>query len=422
MNIATSFREARTFASLRRHYNFRLYFFGQLVSQSGTWIQNAAQAWLVLALTHSAAAVGFMSLCQFGPYAVLGLFGGSLSDRLDRRKTLVGTQSALGMLAGMLAVLSLTGAVAVWQIDLVAALTGIVQVLDTPARQAFVVQMVGRGELPNAVALNSSIFNATRIVGPGIAGLLIAATNPGVCFALNAVSYIAVIIALLEMHPDKLFASAPQRIPVLRGMIDGLRYARRTPAIVLTLSILLVIATLGINFSVLLPVLAKQTLHQGPQVFGLISACFGAGALAGALFSATIGRATWPILLGSAAGFNLALLLLAPQRSLAGAIVFLLVAGVCFTLYTSNSNAMVQVSTPSPLQGRVVGLYSYIFLGTTVVGSPLVGWLCEIGGTQLAFFVAGAGGLLATFAGILCLTRGLAGTQSHQPIIEEIAD
>jgi MFS family permease len=421
MNITTSLREARTFASLRHHYNFRLYFFGQLVSQSGTWIQSAAQAWLVLSLTHSAAAVGFVSFCQFGPYAVLGLFGGSLSDRFDRRKTLVGTQAAFGMLAGLLAVLAITGTISVWEIDVVAALNGIVQIMDMPARQAFVVQMVGRGELPNAVALNSSIFNATRIIGPGIAGLLIAATNPGVCFALNAISYVAVIIALVQMHPDELLTNTPQRVPVLRGMVEGLRYARRTPAIALTLSILLVIATLGVNFNVLLPVLAKQTLHQGPQIFGLITASFGAGALVGALLSATIGRATWQILLGSAAGFNLALLLLAPQHSLAGVIVFLLMAGICFTLYTSNSNAMVQLSTPGHLQGRVVGLYSYIFLGTTVIGSPLVGWLSEIGGTQLAFFVAGAGGLLAAFVGTICLMRGFAGKQSRPIVIDEIA-
>jgi len=375
----------------------------------------------VLSLTHSAAAVGFVAFCQFGPYALLGLLGGSLSDRLDRRKTLVGTQAAFGILAALLAVLALTGAVSVWEIDVVAALNGIVQVIDMPTRQAFVVQMVGRNELPNAVALNSSIFNATRIIGPGIAGLLIAVTNPGICFALNAVSYVAVIIALLAMHPGELFANTPQRIPVLRGMVDGLRYARRTPAIVLTLSILLVIATLGINFNVLLPVVAKQTLHQGSQIFGLITACFGAGALVGALLSATVGRATWPILLGSAAGFNLALLLLAPQQSLIGVIIFLLAAGVCFTLYTSNSNAMVQISTPSHLQVRVVGLYGYIFLGTTVIGSPLVGWLSEIAGTQLAFLVAGVGGLLATIAGFLFLMRGYVRRQPRQLAIDEIA-
>ena len=204
MSMAAQLRPGRTFASVARHRNYRLWFIGQAVSVSGTWAQSVAQSWLVLELTHSAGAVGIMAACQFGPFAVLGLLGGVISDRLDNRRTLVVTQAASMVCAAALAVLALTHLAVVWEVDALAALNGLVMVLDTPSRQAFTVQMVGRRELPNAVALNSSLFNASRIIGPGIGGLIIATAGVGLCFLINAASYLAVLAALLLMRPDEL--------------------------------------------------------------------------------------------------------------------------------------------------------------------------------------------------------------------------
>lgn len=403
MRLPAFARPMRTFASLRDHRNYRLFAIGQGVSQTGTWLQNAAQAWLILQLTHSPAALGVLGFWTFGPNVALGIFGGLVSDRFDRRRTLLGTQTALLVLALALAALAWAGNITVWQLYLFAALGGLVQVVDAPARLAFVAQLVGTDDLPNAVALNSALFNVTRIVGPALAGLLIAATGARVCFALNALSFVAVIVALLAMRPADLFPVARRSAPasVRRDLAEGFRYAWQTPTVRMALVLLLVIATLSINFGLLLPVLAVQTLHAGAPVYGLITACFGLGALVGALGTAARARATWPLLLASAGGFGLALLLLAPQRSLLPVILTLIVMGVVFTLYSATSNALVQLATPGQLQGRVMGLYSFIFFGTAVPGALLTGWLSQIGGTLLAFAVAGVAALLMAGVGLI---------------------
>jgi MFS family permease len=390
----------RTFASLRLHRNYRLYFWGQFLSQAGTWLQSAAMAWLVLQLTHSAFAVGMLAFWQFGPYAAFGLFGGAITDRLDQRTTLIATQVALAVCSAGMAALTLAHVVLLWEAYAIAAARGLILVLNNPSRQAFIVQMVGREELPNAIALNSSIANATRIIGPGVGGILIAAFGVGVCFSLDAVSYAAVVVALLLMRVDELLPiERREKRSVLRGTAEGLRYAQRTPTVRLALTIFAFIAIMSINFSVLLPLVASQTLNAGAQVYGLLTACFGAGALAGALLSASFGRATWRILLVSAAGFGLGEFLLAPQRTVIGAILLLLATGVCYTLYTSNTNALVQLATPGYLQGRVAGLYSYLFAGSSPFGALIAGGLAERGGTQLAFFVAGATALICAASG-----------------------
>ncbi|MGH7750716.1 MAG: MFS transporter, partial [Candidatus Dormibacteria bacterium] len=341
------------------------------------WVQNVAQAWLVLQLTHSAGAVGVLAACQFGPFAVLGLLGGVISDRLDNRRTLIGTQTASMLCAVLLAVLALAHLAVVWEVDAVAALSGLVMVLDTPARQAFTVQMVGRRELPNAVALNSSLFNASRIMGPGLGGVIIATAGVGLCFAINAASFLAVLAALLLMRPAELHpvVRPATRQTLLRGMRDGLAYAWATPPVLLVLLLMLAVSMLSINFNVVLPVLASHTLHAGPQVFGVLSACFGAGALLGALVSATLGRASWPVLLGGAATLGAGELLLAPQRSLLPALAILVAIGAAFSLYTSNSNSTLQLHVPDHLRGRVLSLYAYVFFGTAPLGGVLTGWL-----------------------------------------------
>lgn len=398
---------SRTFSSLRNSHNYRLYFGGQFVSQTGTWLQSAAMAWLVLQLTHSAFDVGLLAFWQFGPYALLGLFGGAISDRLDHRKTLIAMQIVLGVCSALMAILTLTGVITVGEAYAVAAARGLALILNNPSRQAFIFQMVGREELPNAIALNSSIVNATRILGPGVGGILIAAFGVGICFSLDAISYVAVVVALLLMHVGELLPIERRGRPtVLRSIGEGLSYVWQTPTLQLVLSMFLFICIASINFSVLLPLVASDTLHANATIYGLLTACFGAGALVGALLAASFGRATWRILLLSAAGFGFGEVLLAPQSTVAGAVLLLMATGVFYTLYTSNSNSMVQLATPGYLQGRVAGLYSYIFAGTSPFGALLAGLLTERGGTQLAFFVAGGTALAFATLGAVLYRRG----------------
>lgn len=294
-----------TFVSLRLHRNYRLYFSGQFLSQIGTWLQSAAMAWLVLELTHSPFAVGMLVFWQFGPYLLLGLFGGALSDRFDHRITLIWTQIALALCSGSIALLTFLKVVTVWEAFAIAAIRGLVLVMNNPSRQAFIFQMVGRQELPNAIALNSSVANATRIIGPGLGGLLIAAFGVGICFSIDAISYMAVVIAMLMMNVNEFLPIERNgRPPVLRSIGEGLSYTRHNQTVWLALTMFLFICTASINFTVLLPLVAGNTLHEGAQVFGLLTACFGLGALIGALISATLGRASWPILLMSATGFG----------------------------------------------------------------------------------------------------------------------
>jgi MFS family permease len=384
----------RTFASVRKHRNFRLFFTGQVVSVSGTWMQNVALAWFVYELTGSPLAVGILTCCRFAPQTLFGLFAGVLADRLDNRRLVIATQASSMAVSIALAALALSGAAEVWHLYGLALLAGVAQVFDSPGRHALVFQMVGRAELPNAIALNTSVFNASRVVGPGIAGLLIASVGVGACFALNAVSFLAVLAALLlmdtrELHP----LERPEKRPtMLRGVGEGLAYARADRRVWLVLLLVLVVGTLGVNNAVIFPVLAAE-LHAGPEVFGLLSAVFGAGALLGALATATLGRASWKVLLAGTAGFGVAMLLVAPQSTVAAVAALLLVAGMCFTLWSANSNSLLQLTAPDHLRGRVLSLYLFAFHGLAPAGGLLVGWLIEVGGTDLAFWVAGLSAL-----------------------------
>ena len=387
----------RTFASLRKYRNYRLFFAGQVVSLTGTWMQRIAQAWLVLALTRSPVAVGVLALAQFLPFTVLGLFAGVIVDRLDARRTVLATQAASMGLASALAAIALAGVARPWHVYAIAALQGCVQVLDAPARQALTYRMVGRRELPNAIALNSSLFNASRIFGPALGGVIIAAAGVGFCFAFNAASFVAVLIGLLAMRESDLFpVEQGERPPIMRGMREGLAYAHGSRRVLLTLVVVLVLSTFCFNFNVLLPVLARQTLHGGPEILGILSACFGAGALGGALLSAGLGRASMRALLLGAGGFALLELLLAPSRSTLACALILFGIGACFTVWTSNSNSSLQLGAPDHLRGRVVGLYYYCFNGLGPVGGLLAGWLSARGGTGLAFLASGLTGLAIT--------------------------
>lgn len=400
-------REARAVASLRNHRNYRLYAGGQLISLMGTWLQWSALAWVVLQVTHSAAALGAFGAWTSVPYVALGLFGGVISDRFDRRRTLMVTQSVYFVTALALAVITWNGVVSVWPLYVIAMLDALNQIVDAPTRQAIVAQLVGSDDLPNAVALNTATFNAARIIGPAIAGLLIAGFGARVCFALNALSFLALIGALLAMRPAELYGAVrrKERSSPLRDLRDGFHFAWRATPVRVALGILLVVAAVSLNFSLWLPVLAAQTLRTGAQAYGVMSACFGVGGLVGALLAALRGRATWPLLLASVGGFGLATVLLAPLRALPLVLIALVVVGVLATVYMVTSNALTQLATPSELHGRVMGFYSYIFLGTTVPGALLAGWLAQTGGTTLAFTVAGGVDMLVAGVGLLWYLR-----------------
>jgi MFS family permease len=384
----------RTFVSLRKHRNFRLFFTGQVISVSGTWMQNVALAWFVYELTHSPLAVGILTFCRFSPQTLFVLFAGVLADRIDNRRLVITTQAASMAVSIALTVLAFSGSTRVWPVYALALLAGIAQVFDSPGRHALVYQMVGRAELPNAIALNTSVFNASRVVGPGIAGVLIASVGVGYCFALNAVSFTAVLAALLLMNTRELHpVERPEQRPTLLGGVrEGLSFARGDRRVSLVLLLVLVVGTLGVNNAVILPVLASE-LHAGPEVFGLLSAAFGAGALLGALATASLGRASWKVLVVGTTGFGAAMLLVAPQSTVAACAAFLLIAGLCFTLWSANSNSLLQLSAPDHLRGRVLSLYLFAFHGLAPAGGLLIGWLIEVGGTDLAFQLAGGSAL-----------------------------
>jgi MFS family permease len=389
---------ARTFASLRRHRNYRLFFTGQVISVSGTWMQNIALAWLVIELTHSPLAVGALAFCRFLPFTIFGLVAGVVADRIDNRKLVITTQSVSMTFSAILAALVLTGSQTLWLVYVLAVLSGTALVFDAPSRQALTFQMVGREELPNAVALNASLFNASRVVGPAIAGVLIAGFGVGVCFLINAITFLAVLAGLLLMRKEELVPLERSSEPptMMRGIREGFSWVLASPQMRLVLLIVTVVSTVGFNFHVLLPLLASDTLQTGPEVFGILSAFFGGGALVGALLSAALGRASWKVLVLGTGGFSLSLLALAPMTSVWACAVLLFITGTCFTLWTSNANSILQLNAPDHLRGRVVSLYLWAFAGFAPVGGLFAGWLVDLGGTQLSFTVAGLTGLAMT--------------------------
>jgi MFS family permease len=388
---------ARTFRSLRRHRNYRLFFAGQVVSLAGSWMQNVALAWLVLELSGSPLAVGGLAFARFVPFLLLGLVAGVVADRVDTRRVVIGAQAASMLVSAGLAAVTLTGAATLPVVYALATLGGLALVADAPGRQALTFQMVGPRELGNAVALNSGLFNASRVIGPAIAGVLIAAVGTGWCFVVNTVSFVAVLAALLAMRSDELVDVEKERTAsVVGGIRDGFRWvlgdhtARTVLAVVTTLSVL------GFNFHVLVPLLGSAALDVGPRGFGLLSTAFGLGALAGALVAAASREATHRRFVAGAASFGALLMALAPVHSTPIALGLLAALGVAFTLLTTSANALVQLAAPDRLRGRVVAIYLFAFAGLTPIGGLVAGWLVEVGGTALAFGVAGASALVVT--------------------------
>jgi MFS family permease len=387
----------RTFSSLK-YRNYRLFFFGQAISQSGSWMQRIALSWFVLQLTHGDSfAVGIMAVAQFLPFSLFGLFGGVFTDRLDARRLVVWTQVSQLITAVALAWIALGGFAEPWMLYTIAFVNGAILVLDIPSRQQLTYRMVGREALPNAIALNSSLFNASRIFGPSLAGVIIGFAGVGVCFTVNAISYLAVLLGLFAMRSSEFFPVEKfERPAILRGTREGLAYVRRQPRMRIVLGLTLILSTFCFNFNVTLPVLAYTTLHAHAFVFGILSAVFGAGALAGALVAASRGRASAKVMIIGSIVFTGSELLLAPMHEAVLAGILLFFTGAGFTVWSANSNTSMQLAAPDRLRGRIIGIYFYAFNGTGPLGGLLTGWLCATGGTETAFLVAGIVGLAGT--------------------------
>jgi MFS family permease len=383
----------RAFLALR-HRNYRLFWFGQMISLIGTWMQTTGQAWLVLELTHSPWQLGLVGALQFLPVLLFSMFGGVFADRWPKRSVLLSTQSAAMLQAFLLWLLIVTGTIQIWHIYILALLLGLTNSLDMPTRQAFVVEMVGREDLPNAVALNSSLFNLARIVGPGLGGVIIALSGVTLLFLLNSLSFIAVLVGLamidvrwLHAQPDR-HAQAGGRPKTLQSLREGLSYVWRTPSVRLVILVVGLISLFGINFNVVLPLFATDVLRSGAIGFGFLSSAFGSGALASALWLAWgNNRPNIRRLLTGALVFCvlLAIFALSPLYPLS----LVLIASVGFSqiAFTALANTTLQTVAPDHLRGRVMSVYMLFFAGSIPLGNLLVGWLSGLVGASIGLLI-----------------------------------
>ena len=387
-----------TFASLR-YFNYRLWFGGALVANVGTWMQRIAQDWLVLTVLtkDSGVAVGVTTALQFAPTLFLSAWAGLLADRMDRRKLLIGTQVALGVLAGGLGLLVLSGNVELWHVYVFAGLLGCVSAIDGPARQTFVADMVPAERLSNAVGLNSASFNAARMIGPGLAGLLIAWVGTGWVFMINAVTFTATILALTQMRTHEL-----QPVPCTvrgKGQIrEGIAYVRQRSDILVVMAVVGVVSTFGLNFQLTSAMMARTEFDKGPQEYGILGSILAIGSLAGALLAARRERPRVRLVIGSAFGFGIASGVMALMPTFESyAVAGILVGFASLTLLTA-ANATIQLSVDPAMRGRVMSLYIMVFLGGTPIGSPLVGWVAETFGARWSIGVGSISALLVATA------------------------
>ncbi|MDX1583650.1 MAG: MFS transporter [Thermoanaerobaculia bacterium] len=382
-----------------RHRNFALFFSGQIVSLTGTWMQSVAQSWLVYRLSDSATLLGLVAFATMFPSFLFASFGGLLADRFDRRRILVGTQSSAMTLALILAALTLTETIEIWHILVLATLHGTVNAFDIPTRQSFVVEMVGREDLPNAIALNSSMFHAARMIGPAVAGVLVATVGEGWCFFINGVSYTAVIGGLLTMKLPRRLRETTPPAPILRRLSDGWSFASRTRPIRALMMMLALVSLVGMPYATLMPIFADRILDGGARGLGILFACSGMGALGGSLTLATrrgvkgLGRwvARAAMLLG---GF---LLLFAFSKVFWLSGVLLVGVGAAMVVQMASSNTLIQVMVPDELRGRVMALYSMMFMGMAPFGALVAGALAE---RITAPLTIGIGGFFALLGGM----------------------
>jgi MFS family permease len=399
--LSTALR--RSFNSLEVP-NYRRYFAGQVISLSGNWMQTVAALWLVLSLTGSGFAVGVTTALQFLPMLLFGAYGGLLADRIPKRRLLLITQSLMMIPALGLFVVTALGIEQLWMVYLGVFLLGAINCVDNPTRQSFVIEMVGPDRLVNAVSLNSVIVQSARIVGPAIAGLLIAGFGVVPCFAINALTFLAMIAALLSMDPRALQAPPPAvRKP---GAIrDGLRYVRRTPELAVPLVLMALVGTLGFNFQVVLPLLAKFSFGGGAGTYAVLVSAMGVGSIAGALVNGHNGRTGPRLIAAGSLAFGFSALLCAAAPDLAVEIVMLALLGAASVTFAAAINSTLQLAVAPEMRGRVMALYSVVFLGSTPIGGPLTGWLAEAYDPRVALVLAGVSGLSAAWAARLISNR-----------------
>jgi MFS family permease len=377
--------------------NYRRYFAGQLISLSGTWMQTVAAIWVILTLTDSGVAVGLTTALQFLPMLLIGAWGGLLADRIPKRRLLITTQALMTIPAVGLFAVTAIGVVTPWMVYLAVFAFGSLNAIDNPTRQSFVYEMVGPDRVVNAVSLNSVIVQAARIVGPALAGVLIATVGVVPCFALNALTFVAMILALWGMDPARLHAGpvAGREPGAIRA---GLRYVRETPELLVPLALMGLVGTLGFNFQVVLPLLARFSFESGAMTYASLVSAMAVGSIAGALVNGHRGRTGPRLIAGGALAFGVSALLAAAMPSLALEIVMLAVLGAAAVTFAATINSTLQLAVTPEMRGRVMALYSVVFLGSTPIGAPLTGWLAQNYDPRIALLLAGVSGLAAAWA------------------------
>lgn len=387
-------------------YNYRVWAAGALVSNVGTWMQRTAQDWVVLTqLTHhDAAAVGFVMALQFGPQLLLLPLSGLVADRFDQRKVLMATQGAMALLGLGLGILTVTNSLQLWQVYVFAFLLGCVAAFDAPARQTFVSQLVGSRNLSNAVALNSASFSAARMVGPAVAGLMVAAVGSGWVFLINAGSFGAVLASLAFLRVGELQRTA--KAPRSRGnLVQGFSYVRSRPDIMVILVMVFLIGTFGLNFPIFISTMSTIVFHQGAAAFGVLSSVMAIGSVVGALLSARREKPRLRFLFVASSAFGIFCTVAAIMPTFWGYGIALAAIGLASQTMMTTANGVVQLSTPAPLRGRVMAIYMAIFMGGTPIGAPFVGWVANEFGPRWALGVGAASGVLAALVGLYWLVR-----------------
>lgn len=402
-------------AALRRSFtslavpNYRRYFAGQLVSLSGNWMQIVAEMWLILALTGSGVAVGITSALQFLPMLLFGAWGGLLADRFPKRSLLIATQASMALPALALWALTATGVVTPWMVFVLVFARGAVNSIDNPARQSFAIEMVGAARVVNAVSLNSVLIHSARILGPAGAGIVIATLGVAPCFLLNAVSFGAMIVALHAMDPAEL-RPAPKAARGAGAVRAGLRYVIATPSLAVPLAMMAVVGTLGFNFQVILPLLARFSFDGGAATYTALAVAMAAGSVLGALAAGARGRVGPRLLVAAAFGFGTVALIAAAAPTLPLELAALVPLGAASVTFAAGINSSLQLDADPAMRGRVMALYSIVFLGSAPIGAPITGWLSEAFDPRAALVLAGAAGLVAAIGARAAFARGSAET------------
>ena len=394
----------QTFASLANP-NYRRYIAGQATSLVGTWMQTVAQSWLVYQLTGSPAVLGTVIAVQTLPMLVLGPYGGVVADRLDKRRLMIGLQTMMGVQALLLGVLTVTGTVRLWHVFALAALLGLNNCFENPARQAFVLEMVGPDDLRNAVSLNSVLASSARAVGPAVAGIVIAAGGIGFCFLLNAASFVAVVVSLLRLDTSRLEPTEPAaRKP---GQLrEGFAYVRRTPALAVPLLMMALVGCLAYEFQVVLPVVASETFGGDGSTYGFLPAAMGAGAVAGGLVVAARGRTGIRAMVWTSTAFGVVLAGAAAAPTLWAELVAMALVGAVSVAFLSQGNSTLQLAAAPHMRGRVMALWAVAFLGSTPIGGPIAGWVSEHFGGRGGLALGAIACLVAAGLGALTVRRG----------------